>query len=96
MTRGPLAYLDSFAGLVPCRIVETVLDESAQWRFRVRYTATRAPYERDNVEDWPARRIVPRGVISRRGQSLIVRPYSWREIAPHIVTGLGWKESRHD
>jgi hypothetical protein len=97
MTRGPLAYLDSFGGLVPCRIVETRFDGiGIPWRFRVTYTATRGAYKRGESEDWPAHRIVPRAAIARRAGALIIRPYIWREIAPELFNDIQWKESRHD
>lgn len=75
-----LAYFDSFAGLVPCRIlaVDDWSDTSSQ--ARVQYTATRGPYKRGEYGTHVLRHVVPRSAVYRSRQACghyRIRPYSW-------------------
>jgi hypothetical protein len=74
--RGDLVYLDTFAGLVPCKI-EAVTDRG----ITVKITATRGAYKRGSVErhNSPGH-VLPRAVVSRSRQhcgQFRIRPFSW-------------------
>lgn len=77
-----LAYFDSFAGLVPCRIVATGDWQDNSSPMRVQYTATRGPYKRGQCDTWTRGHIVPRDKIrrSKYGSSTILA-YDWAKIA---------------
>lgn len=58
---GTLAYLDTFAGLVPCK-VQSLTETVAT----VRVTATRGAYRRGEVGTWPIGLVViPRRMVCR-------------------------------
>ena len=75
-----LAYLDSLAGLVPCRILAVGDWSDGASQARIQFTATRGPYQKGRVETHPLRRVVPRNAIYRRKHSTIIWPYSWPAI----------------
>ena len=74
-----LAYLDSFAGLVPVRIVAVGdwNDDNSEARFQV--TATRGAYERGAFGTTRLARLCPRNAPYRpRGAGYMrIRPYQW-------------------
>lgn len=80
-----LAYFDSFAGLVPCRLVAI-----GQGHARIVVTAPRggrqtllAAYKRGQVVDTTWRKVVPRNAVYRSRQACgqyRIRPYSWGAI----------------
>lgn len=89
--RPVLAYFDSFAGLVPCRIVSAVSDSSGAIRFDVQFTGRGrnlpTAYKAGETADGMAsRKIVPRDSIARRCGSAFVRAYSWRAKFPELAT----------
>ncbi len=77
-----LAYYDSFAGLVPCRIIQSGNWADGSSSVEVRFTATRGPYREGETEILPLRRVVPRSAVYRtRGRhSAKIMPYSWADI----------------
>ena len=72
-----LAYLDSFAGLVPCRIVAVGVWRDGSSQARVQYTATRGAYRRGDFGTHVLRHVVPRTAIRRRKYSTRIAAYSW-------------------
>ena len=66
---GCLAYFDSFAGLVPCK-VESVQREANGLihtvRVQVRFTATRGAYKRGESHTESALWVFPRGAVYRQ------------------------------
>lgn len=79
-----LAYVDSYAGLIPCRIVRVDDWADGSCQARVTFTATRGPYERGDTQTFNLRRVVPRTSIKRRKYSTLIMPYSWPEIAAKL------------
>jgi len=72
-----LAYLDSFAGMVPCRIVAVGDWNDRYSEARIRFTATRGPYPRGEYDTFPLHRVVPRNAVFRRHGCLMIRRYRW-------------------
>lgn len=85
-----LAYIDSFSGLVKCRVLklETVKDPGAMFPVtyaKVKVTSrTSRAYAPGQVIDVTTRIVVPRDSVIRRRYSTTVTPYDWRAIAPHL------------
>lgn len=82
-----LAYIDSFAGLIPCR-VESIYSHCGpsgmtgnktprNMYFVVTVTATRGAYKRGDKVNESARWIVPRSAIYRRGYHYKIAAYDW-------------------
>jgi hypothetical protein len=71
---GSLAYLDTFAGLVPCKVLRVWrADDWPHMRADVQITATRGAYKRGALETFPAKDCPPRDAIRTRcGQFRIV------------------------
>lgn len=80
-----LAYLDSFAGLVPCRIV-AVGDWSDRYSMaRIKLTANRGAYKRGEFMTVILGSIFPRhALVTRNGQYRILA-YKWSD-APGTET----------
>ena len=75
---GELAYWDTFAGLVPCKVLEIRSNELDRLSLRVKLTATRGAYKRGEVAWVRSRAIVPRGSVrTRNHKHLIVADYEW-------------------
>jgi len=72
-----LAYVDSFAGLVPCRVVAVGDWNDRYCDTRVQFTATRGAYKRGEFETVPLHTVVPRNAVFRRNGCLIIRRYRW-------------------
>jgi hypothetical protein len=73
VARAPtLAYLDSFIGLVPCKVL-SVEDRAVT----LKITATRGPYKRGEVLTRYANSVVPRPAVWRRKHQYAIRPYKW-------------------
>ena len=77
--RVTLAYFDSFAGLVPVRIVSVGewTDPTSEATFQV--TATRGAYKRGTFHTFSLNKLIPRHCVSMRGGQVWVSGYSWRE-----------------
>jgi len=75
-----LAYFDSFAGLVPCRVVAVGDWNDSSSLARVQYTATRGAYKRGEFDTQTLRHIIPRSAVYTRGGQYRVRAYSWPDI----------------
>lgn len=76
-----LAYLDSFAGLVPCRIVAVGDWNDPASLARIRYTATRGAYKRGEYDVQQLSNLVPRHAVYKSRQhcgQYRIRAYSWR------------------
>lgn len=76
---GEFAYVDTFAGLIPCKVLSVRRVGEVGDRYIeviVRYTATRGAYRRGEVSAHPAWRTCPRkAVFTRHGRQLI-KPYT--------------------
>lgn len=73
-----LAYLDSFAGMVPCRVLELSRDTA-----RVQFTATRGAYVKGSILDVRTARVVPRAALFRSRQrpgQYGIYAYRWAHI----------------
>jgi hypothetical protein len=78
-----LAYFDSFAGLVPCRLLAVGDFSDSGSLARIRITAARGPYRRGDLETVSLRRVVPRAAVYRRAGATYIRPHTWpRALAP--------------
>lgn len=74
---GSLAYLDTFAGLVPVKVSRVWrADEWPHMRADVVITATRGAYKRGERGTWPAKDCPPRDAISRRSGSARILPFT--------------------
>lgn len=74
------AYVDSFAGLVPCKLTgEYRMSKYGELvdLVRVTYTADRGAYKRGQSGWHSARYVVPRKCICRRKYTTLVRPHCW-------------------
>lgn len=69
---GDFAYVDAFAGLVPCKVLE-INGRS----LTVRYTATRGAYKRGTVTTHSAHWVVPRKAVYVRSYQYKISPYKW-------------------
>lgn len=68
---GCLAYIDSFAGLVPCKVLAIGTE-----RVRVNITATRGAYKRGTDSEHARSVIIPRGAVYVRGGQYRIAAYS--------------------
>lgn len=88
-----LAYLDTFAGLVPCR-VEYVTESDGM--AHIVLTATRGAYKRGERLTEPLRDIVARQTHTRGGS---LRVSSWRplptRVAPACTCDVPWHQVWH-
>ena len=80
------AYIDSFSGLVPCKVTRIERDAGLNYvTVKVTGRANRA-YTYGQELTLTGRAIVPRekvtGLYSMRGPR--IAPYDWRDIAPHL------------
>jgi hypothetical protein len=87
-----LAYIDSFAGLIPCRVLSIETEkESAPLsinyiRVKVTARASRA-YEAGQILELTGRAVVPRHAVRRSRGRLIIMPYAWKDCAPELFKG---------
>lgn len=84
-----LAYIDSFAGLVPCRVlsIETDKDSSPLTINYVRVVVTARKcraYKFGQVLEMTGRAIVPRHAVKRGKYGSYIMPYAWRDCAPQF------------
>ncbi len=83
-TAGELAYLDTFAGLVPCKVtaVRVSSDEGYERvRVSVKLTATRGAYRRGElIDNQDGAYVVPRCKVRVRDHKYRIRTdYAWME-----------------
>ena len=71
LSRGILGYLDTFAGLIPCRVVAVKSRSDVQ----VKLTANRGAYRRGEVLESTASLVVPRGCVHVRCGQYRIRYY---------------------
>lgn len=81
-----LAYFDSFAGLVPCRILSVTPHD-----VRLVVTASRGAYERGTVVETTWRHAVPRGSVWRRKYKTTILPYDLATLWHGFVLESGWE-----
>jgi hypothetical protein len=79
-----LAYIDSFAGLVPCRVtdVRDVRDPVLSTIYRqvtATVTADRGAYKRGEIVSLASHTIVPRTAVRRRKYSTRILPFHWEK-----------------
>ena len=76
---GELAYWDTFAGLVPCKVLAIVQDgKTLTLNARIRLTADRGPYKRGEITLVRASHVAPRSSIRKRKHGTrIVEDYMW-------------------
>ena len=89
-----LAYIDSFAGLVPCKALRAETDSHGVTYVDVIVTARNsATYARGDMLTFTARSIVPRECVTRRRamSGARVMPYDWRAIAPYL-----WSDAQYE
>ena len=74
-----LAYHDTFAGLVPCRILAVGDWNDGSSAARIQYTAARSngAYMRGDIYTVALRHLVPRNAIFRRAGCYMIRRYRW-------------------
>jgi hypothetical protein len=72
-----LAYYDSFAGLVPCRIAAVGDWNDRYSDARIQFTASRGAYRRGEWSTVPLNRVVPRTAVFTRSGARMVRRYKW-------------------
>ncbi len=78
LAEGDLAYLDSFAGLVPCKVIKVDSPRHAQ----VQVTAARPGYRPGDVIKGTVNNIVPRNhIVRRRGLTKIFGGYDFEVAA---------------
>lgn len=76
---GDFAYIDGFAGLVPCKVL--TIDGAS---LVVRITATRGAYKRGEVSTHSAHFVTPRSAIVFRNRQARIRPYKWVGTPPGV------------
>lgn len=91
-----LAYVDSFSGLVPCRIITVDDWKDSSSEARVTFTATRGPYKQGEESTFLLRRVVPRSAIVRRKYSTRILPYSWDSILAEYEKARGLESRSKD
>jgi hypothetical protein len=69
---GCKAYVDSFAGLIPCK----VLSVHNKWEVSVKLTGTRGAYKRRETITENSLHVVPRAAVHVRNGQYRIRPYS--------------------
>lgn len=78
---GQLAYVDSFAGLIPCTVVNVEIGESdfrPETIVTVKINATRRDYRRGEILTVAEGRVIPRDKIRvRSGQYKILMSFAW-------------------
>lgn len=72
-----LAYHDTFAGLVPCRILAVGDWSDSRSHAVVKYTATRGAYRRGEQQCVTLGSLVPRTAVYRRNYMYRIRPFTW-------------------
>lgn len=72
---GELAFLDSFAGLVPCRVLAIGDASEALRSVRVKVTATRGAYRRGEEVESNVLNVCPREAVRRRKHGAVILPY---------------------
>lgn len=75
-----LAYYDSFAGLLPCRIVAVGDWNNDGSQARIQFTTTRGGYQRGEFCTTKLRNVIPRSAVYRSRQhcgQYRIKSYSW-------------------
>jgi hypothetical protein len=77
LAAGCKAYIDSFAGLIPC----VVLSVHNKWEVSVKLTATRGAYKRGETITENSLHVVPRAAVHVRNGQYRIGVYS-TEVTP--------------
>lgn len=80
LKRGTLAYFNSFAGLVKCRVQEMRRDEDNALWIKVIVTHGRGywkPYMTYETHSW---HVTPREAVIVRNRQFVILPYRWKEM----------------
>ena len=94
LKRDALAFIDSFAGLVPCKVLRIkhndihkcgTFAQQSDITVTVRITATRGAYRLGEVLTLPSHNVVPRGSVYTRNGQYRVAVYSVHVGAPFDV-----------
>lgn len=89
---GELAFIDSFAGLIPCKVLAVSERTENGEPFivcTVKVTADRPSYSRGELAEVGTRYVIPRtSVRVRSGQYRIVYNYAWRITESEATTSL--------
>lgn len=90
--KGTLAFMTSFAGLVPCRVTYlrrvTFADGRQEYWADIQCTATRGAYERGMRFGLDLSRIVPRPAVHRSRQrcgQFSIAAYAWADYIPALA-----------
>ena len=75
LTVGCKAYLDSFSGLVPCKVL-AITRGNGLTQVQVKLTATRCAYKCGEILTDNSLHVVPRGAVHVRGGQYRIRLYS--------------------
>lgn len=78
---GCSAFLDTFSGLVPCRVrkVTSTFDPllaKPRLEAEVKVTRTIKAYRKDDLLTFDAQRVVPLGALTHRDYSTAILPYN--------------------
>ena len=79
---GDLAFLDTFSGMVPCKVESIKGTEII-----VRLTATRGAYRKGMFERSSSRWVIPRPAVYQRSYKQYILPYRWEEGSLGVVRG---------
>ena len=75
---GELAYLDTISGLVPCKVLNIMNLDPFSKNIRVKITANRKGYKKNETVEVKYRTVVPRkSVVTRQGKLMIIPNYIW-------------------
>ena len=75
--KGTLAYYDTFAGLVPCKVLE-IKDDCYGFHFgpydalKIQVTADRGPYKKGEMLTAPAVRVPPKTMVKKNTYSTTI------------------------
>lgn len=90
-----LAYFDSFAGLVPCKVAAAGRWDDYSALVTVKLTATRGAYKRGEVLCVPLRHVVPRTAIRYRCGIARIARFSWPDIVAAHARATGCASHHH-
>ena len=77
---GELAYFDSFAGLIKCKVLEVLVDNKIKTHVKVKLTQSRKPFKLGEELELHGAVVVPRECIKRSGGFyVIVTDYRWKK-----------------
>lgn len=75
-----LAYLDSFSGLIPCKVLRLVHSRCLE----IQITTTRGAYKRGDVLEQSPHSVVPRSAVRLQAHTYRIRPHKWQGTASGV------------